>query len=435
MSKTTRRQFLSNVAATGAAGALGGCTTPAPTEVAAVTTPPPAPAPAPEPVVKVEAPARRVLGPNDRIRCAFIGVGGRGGSILDSTLDLKDVDVVAVSDVYKPTLERAVAKCRAKVPDAKAYVAFEELLAAETLDAVVIGAPDHIHAPAILAALDRNHDVYTEKPMTLTWQEAKAVRDRVNEKAAVLQTGTQLRSVNIYQKAREVIQAGGIGKVVMVQVDRHGWGGFTRSRPANFQAADVDWQRFLRDTKPYPFEEQRYLNWRRYVEYSNGASGDLMLHHLDLCHFITGCGMPQRVMSTGGIYQLNDGRTCADTIGVLLEYPEKFTFSFAATFVNGHYGLLERYLGSEGTIEIRDMSTLNIFKGRRQNESVETIKSTGINNTPHLEDFFRCMRTREKPIAPIEAGFMGAICCHMAVLSEQSGDAATWDATTESVRV
>ncbi|MDZ4860907.1 MAG: Gfo/Idh/MocA family oxidoreductase, partial [Candidatus Hydrogenedentes bacterium] len=355
--------------------------------------------------------------------------------LLDSTLGLKDVDVIAVCDVYSGARDAAAAKCRAKYADAKSYIAFEDMLATEKLDAVVIGTPDHIHASAILAALDCNLDVYTEKPMTLTWQEAKAVRDRVNAKSAVLQVGTQLRSVGMYQKAREVVQSGAIGKVVMVQVDRHGWGGHTRKKPAGFLASDVDWQRFLRDTKSYPFDEQRYLNWRRYVEYSNGASGDLMLHHLDLCHFITGCGMPQRVMSVGGVYQINDGRTCADNIGVLLEYPEQFMFTFGASFVNGHFGLNERYLGSEGTLEIRDMSTLSIYNGKRQDETVEKVQSTGIHNEPHLEDFFRCMRTRQKPIAPIEAGFMGAVCCHMAVLSEQTGNAMVWDAASDSVKV
>ena len=88
------------------------------------------------------------------------------------------------------------------------------------------------------------------------------------------------------------VQSGGIGKLVMVQVNRHGWGGHTRPTPPGFNESQVRWDLFLRDTKQYPFDPQRYLNWRRYVEYSNGAAGDLMLHHLDIFHFISGCTMP-----------------------------------------------------------------------------------------------------------------------------------------------
>lgn len=426
--KTTRRQFLSNAATAGATGALSGCATIAAHEQTA--------APGEKPiVVAANAPARRALGANNRIRCAFIGIGNRGGSILDSTLTLDDVDVAAVCDIYDGAREAALAKCQKRVPHARSYVVFEELLAKEKLDAVVIATPDHLHAPAILAALECGRDVYTEKPMTLTWQEAQAVRERVQSTGAVLQVGTQLRSMPMYQKAREVVQSGGIGKLVMVQVNRHGWGGHSRPVPPGFNASQVRWDLFLRDTKEYPFDPQRYLNWRRYVEYSNGAAGDLMLHHLDIFHFITGCAMPPRVMSVGDIYYAQDGRTCPDNIGVLLEYNEKFHFNFAASFVNGHFGLVERYLGSDGTLEVRDMSELTIYRGQRGDEKAETITSAGILNGPHLQNFFDCMRTRKTPIAPVDAGWMGATCCHMSVLSEQSGQSAKWDAAANLVKV
>lgn len=436
MKKTTRRQFLFNAATAGAAGALGGCATPS--EEARIIAPAvQAPEPAAEEpiVVAANTPTRRTLGPNDRIQCGFIGIGNRGGSLLDSTLKLPDVDVVAVCDIYDGARETALAKCKRKVADARAYVVFEEMLAKETLDAVVIATPDHLHAPAILAALDCKRDVYTEKPMTLTWQEALAVRERVRSTGAVLQVGTQLRSMPMYQKAREVVQSGGIGKLVMVQANRHGWGGHSRPMPSGFDPSHVRWDLFLRDTKEYAFDPQRYLNWRRYVEYSNGAAGDLMLHHLDIFHFITGCTMPPRVMSVGDIYEAKDERTCPDNIGVLLEYNERFHFNFAASFTNGHFGLVERYLGSEGTLEIDDMSSLTIYRGRRGEEKAEKVGSAGILNEPHLQDFFACMRSRKTPIAPVDAGWMGATCCHMSVLSEQSGQSAKWDAATSSVKV
>lgn len=424
MKKTSRRQFLSQVASTGAAGALAGCTT---------TAAPPEPEPAA--VAVASAKTRRVLGANDRIRCGFIGVGNRGADLLGSTLTLADVDVVSVCDIYTPSREAALAKCRAKYPSATAHVDYLSMLDREQLDAVVIATPDHLHAPMILAALNASCDVYTEKPMTLTWEEARDVRACVERTGAVLQVGTQLRSMPMYQQAREVVQSGGIGKVVMVQVHRHGWGGHSRPRPASFDPSQVRWDLFVAHTRQYPFDEQRYLNWRRYVEYSNGAAGDLMLHHLDICHFVTGCKMPQRVMSVGDVYHIADGRTCPDNIGVLLEYAEKFQFNFAASFVNGHYGLVERYLGSEGTLEVREMSEMSIFRGRRREETEEKVGSTGIRNEPHLADFFACMRTRKKTIAPVDAGVMGATCCHMAVLSEQTGQSAKWDAAAQAVTV
>ncbi|MBI2431956.1 MAG: hypothetical protein HYV26_03715, partial [Candidatus Hydrogenedentes bacterium] len=133
--------------------------------------------------------------------------------------------------------------------------------------------------------------------------------------------------------------------------------------------------------------------------------------------------------SVGGLYEMKDGRTCPDTIAVLLEYPEKFLFTYTTTYVNGKFGLNERYIGSEGVLEIREMDEMSIWRGDQE----EIVPSAGVLNGPHLEDFFHCMRTREQTIAPVEAGCIGATCCHMAVLSEQSGESVKWDAALGKV--
>ena len=408
---SSRRDFLTAVAVLGAAGVTGGC----------ATTPSSAP---PKSRASVQ---RRALKANDTIQCGFVGIGSRGSSLLKSVLAQKDVEVVAVCDIYDVALNAALDACRVRVPGVRSYVRFEDMLAHEKLDAVVIATPDHIHAPVILAALDHGMDVYTEKPMTLTADDARRVRDRARETGAVIQVGTQLRSMPMYQKARDVARSGGIGKLVAVQVNRHVGGGGKKKLADTINEQHVSWDLFLRNTKRYPFDPNRFANWRRYVDYSNGAAGDLMLHHLDICHFITGCSMPDRVMSVGGVYFLKDGRTCPDTISALLEYPEEFHFNFITTYVNGHYGLVERYLGSEGTIEVRDMGEMSIIRG----DKTEIVPSAGVLNEPHLEDFFRCMRTRQTTIAPVDAGFMGAACCHMAVLSQRNHECVSWNRMRE----
>jgi len=425
---TSRREFLQRAAATGAAGAMGGCATSSKHERVAAAAPSP-PAPAAVPVRE-----RRKLGPNDRIQCGFIGIGKRGGSILDSILKRNDVDVVAIADVCDMNRAEALAGCRKKVADAREYVRFEELFEKEKLDAIVTATPDHIHTPVILTALEARCDVYSEKSMTLTMDQAKAIREKARETGAVFQVGTQLRSNNMYQAARVAFQSGAIGKLLAVHVNRNTWGGGTYRATAGLTAENTHWDLFLRETKPYPFDVDRFVNWRKYVEYSNGAAGDLMLHHLDLCHYITGCSMPERVMSVGGIYApSSSGRTTPDTISVLLEYPEQFQFNYITAYVNGHYGLTERYLGTEGTIEVRDMGEMTIYRGREKNEKQEVVKSVGILDEPHLDDFFNAMRTRGATIAPVGAAFMGATCAHMAVLSEQTGESAKWDAATETI--
>ncbi len=410
MRRATRREFMGIAVGAGAATLAAGCVRQAAAKGAV---------------------SRRAVGANDRIRCAFVGIGSRGGSILQSALAIDGVEMVAVADTYDANRASSAALCKKKYADVKSYVRFEELLEQEKLDAVITATPDHVHAPVIFAALDRGLDVYTEKPMTLTCEVAKGIRDRVRATGAVLQVGTQLRSMGMYHKVREVAQSGELGKLLQVQVNRDGGG--TRLDPAlapkGANEQNTHWPLFLRDTKPYAYDPLRYFYWRQFKEYSNGYFGDLMLHHLDMCHFVTGCGMPKCVKAAGGIFLYNDGRTCPDTINALIEYPEGFLFNYATTAGNGHYGLVERYLFAKGTIEIRNMGEASIF---RADSTEEKIPSKGILNGPHLDDFFACMRSRKKTIAPVEAGMMGACCADMAVKSMNSGEAVRWDAEREA---
>lgn len=438
--QSSRREFMRNAAIAGTAGwilngrALAENVTPAEPKGAPAKNfaRQPAKPKAAKPVRKAAAPKPRIQGKNN-IRCGFIGVGNRGSSILQSTLSFEDVAVVAVADTYDVWRDRAAGWCKAKRAEVNSYVLFEDMVEKEKLDAVVIAAPDHIHESAILYALDHGCDVYTEKPMTLSWESAARIRDRVAEKNAVLQVGTQLRSMPMYQKAREVIQSGTLGPLVLAQVNRHSKEErLDPSRvPGEANENNVHWKPFLRDTKPHAYDPVRYFWWRQFTEYSNGYFGDLMLHHLDMCHFVTGCGMPLRVKGAGGIYYLKDGRTCPDTVSALLEYGEGFQFNYTTTAVNDHYGLTERYLCADGTIEIRGMTEMSIFR----KDIEEKVPSEGILNEPHLRNFFDCMRSREKPIAPVEAGLMGAACARMAFASMENGTAAVWDASTESAVV
>lgn len=175
------------------------------------------------------AASRTVAGANDRIQVGMIGVGSRGAHLLDLVLrrvrDSNDAEVVALCDVYQARLNKAAAKA----PGARTYMHHQELLDQKRLDAVVIATPDHWHAPITLAALDRGIDVYCEKPMTHTLEEARIVRDRVREKKRVMQVGVQAMSWNRWHKIRDVVQAGTLGKVVAVQ------GTYSRNNP------DGDW--------------------------------------------------------------------------------------------------------------------------------------------------------------------------------------------------
>lgn len=430
MSRTpsSRRDFLRHAAALGMTGAVAGCAT---TQTAQAPPPaaPVAPVAAAAPVEAPKAiPERRTPAPGEKIRIGWIGAGSRGGGVLQEALPFDDIDVVAVCDSYDPWRDRAVAWCKKARPNTPVtpYVRFEEMLEKETLHAVHIATPDHIHFPAIMAALDLGLDVYSEKPMTLTWDEAEAVQARVDETGAVLQVGTQLRSLSMYRQVRERLAAGEIGQLVEVHVNRHSAGGSLtrRNPPGEVTAANTHWEVFLRDTKQYAFDPRRYFLWRLYEEYSNGVIGDLMVHHLDICHFVTGAAMPTCVMSVGDNAVFKDGRTVPDTVSVLLKYGEGFHFNYTTTLANNHYGLVERYIGTEGVIDIEGMGSFTVHR----RGSADTVKSPALDTKAHLADFYRCIRSRGTTIAPAAAGFQASAVASMAMLSQRTERAVLWNA-------
>src|SRR5450755_3531214 len=228
----------------------------------------------------------RAMGANDRINVGVIGLGGRGSYLLDMVLhrvaEKSDVQVAALCDPYQARLNKAAAK----VPGAKTYAHHQELLQHPGLNAVTIATPDHWHAPIALAALDRGLEVYCEKPMTHTLEEARVVRDRVREKNRIMQVGVQALSWDRWHKIRDVVQAGTLGKVVAVQgtYSRNNqsgdwnWKIDPAAGPDGKDDLHIDWKQWLGNAPERPFDADRFFRFRKYWDYSGGIATDLHYH-------------------------------------------------------------------------------------------------------------------------------------------------------------
>ena len=133
----------------------------------------------------------RIIGANDRINVAVIGLGARGSDHLNLLLQHRankaDIEIVALCDVYQKRLSMA----SKKVPGARTYVHHQEILQRSDIDAIFTATPDHWHAPITLAAMESGKDVYVEKPMTHTVEEGKVVAHRVKELNRIVQVGVQ----------------------------------------------------------------------------------------------------------------------------------------------------------------------------------------------------------------------------------------------------
>ncbi|MGO9202085.1 MAG: Gfo/Idh/MocA family protein [Limisphaerales bacterium] len=239
-------------------------------------------------------PARGRQGPNDKLNIAVIGVGGRGGSNLES---VASENIVALCDVY----ERAVLRAAQQFPGAKKYSDFRRLFdQAKDFDAVVVSTCEHTHAFAVLPALQLGKHVYCEKPLTHDVWEAGVILEAARKAKVATQMGTQIHASDNYRRVVELIQTGAIGPVreAHVWVSR-AWGWQSdeearahrdivsvRERPAGLSPlpAGLDWDLWLGPAPFRPFHEVYWPGpkWYRWWDFGNGTMSDLGSHWNDL---------------------------------------------------------------------------------------------------------------------------------------------------------
>jgi predicted dehydrogenase len=302
---------------------------------------------------------------SDRVGLATIGIGGQGTADTKQALKVPGVELVAVADVYDGRLRRAREVFCDQIATTRDY---REVLARKDVDAVIVGTPDHWHSTIALDAMQAGKDVYLEKPMVHRVDQGMALVEAQKRTGRILQVGSQRTSSLIYAKAKELLAAGAIGELNLVEA----WwnrnspiGAWQYSLPPDASPATIDWDRFLGRAPKRAFEPIRLFRWRNYDDYGTGVAGDLFVHLFTGVHFITGALGPTRVTSAGGLRYWKDGRDAADVMLGLYEYPKterhpEFTLSLKVNFAAGGGGEDGfRFIGPEGVMSVgRDGVTL-----------------------------------------------------------------------------
>lgn len=321
--------------------------------------------------------AAQVRAANDRIQIALIGAGGMGTEDVNSSLAQPGVEIVAAADVYDGRLLRAKERWGSQVFTTRDY---REVLARPDVDAVIIGTPDHWHAQIAVDAMNAGKDVYVEKPMVQKVEDGHRLIEAQKKNNRILQVGSQRVSSIVYQKAKDLLQAGAIGQVNMIEAwwDRNSAiGAWQYSLPPDASPTTIDWDRFLGSAPKVPFEPIRLFRWRNYRDYGTGVAGDLFVHLFSGMHYIMDSVGPTRVFATGGLRFWKDGRDVPDIMLGLCDYPQTakhpaFNLALRVNFVNGSGETSGfRFVGSEGVLSVDNGVT--VAKQPRESEPGYTI--------------------------------------------------------------
>ena len=394
----------------------------------------------------------RVRGANDRLNVGFVGCGGRMNThirhIVARSTAKGDVMAVAVNDIWDK--RKKAAQEATGVEATSVYHDYRELCQRSDIDIVVISSPDHWHHAHALAALKAGKDVYLEKPMTYTIDEAKDIAEAVKTGGRVLQVGSQYASMDHFWKAKQAIADGLIGQVMWAS------GGFGRNRnkrgewnyaiDADATEKTLDWKAFLGTAPKRPFSPERYFRWRKYWDYSGGIATDLFYHTVSPLLVTIGPEFPHRVTAGGGIYAQHD-REVPDTFFMNVDYP-KWTMQLACSVGSGVGAPLVIH-GSEGTIfvardsESLDNTEIEVVPDREYKD--DFVKKTGSETVkiavqpfargthPHMDNFLDCVRSRKEPNLDADTGYRAMAAIGMGVSAVRRGEVLFFDARRERV--
>jgi predicted dehydrogenase len=396
----------------------------------------------------------RVLGANDRINIGCIGIGGRGSGDMRWAMEVgknsRPAQVVAVCDVYQKRLNRAKDFSKAEL----ATLDYREVIARKDVDAVIIATPDHWHAPIAIEAMKAGKDVYCEKPMTRTVEEAKRFYETAKATKRIVQIGSQTTSSDQWWKARKAIEDGMIGQLLMSQGSYHrnstkGEWNYDIDPNAGPEAKGddyIDWKMWLGSAPKRNYDAERFFRFRKYWDYSGGIATDLFYHVVAPLNICWGeAQFPQKVMASGGIYVFKDGREVPDTFHLIAEFPKGHSLVLSSSLANSQHipGLIR---GHEGTImmvpggqfESRVQSITVTPEGIAKKAFVEkwgkeVVELQTEKREDHMENFLRCVKTREKVVLDALTAYKAMTTIGMSVQSYREGRALYFNEATQRV--
>jgi predicted dehydrogenase len=413
--------------------------------------------------------ASKTVAPSDRLRFGIIGIGMQGNWLLSSAIDLPGVECVSACDLYdgRHTLAREITN-NPKLPTTRRY---QELLADKNIDCLIAAVPDHWHKQIVVDAVSAGKDIYCEKPMSHTGAEGAEMADAQKRTGRIVQIGSQRVSSLICKKAKEMVEQGMLGDLMMVE----GWlgrndptGAWEYPPPMDLSPQNLDWETWQGTVPKRAFNPEIFARWRCWKEYGTGVAGDLLVHLVSGMMFVLGWNEPPKhAMAMGGILRWKDGRNMPDVHAALFQYGD------IPVYMRLNLGTempeVYRFQGSKGILEMTEFglsftpqtgkdSGPSYYDGSfphamrdayekewrekntpklGQEPMPESISFKGPDYDdvkPHLWNFFEAVRSRKPIVEDAVFGHHAALACHMANEAYFRQQAVRWDASSRTIK-
>src|SRR5260370_20145233 len=261
--------------------------------------------------------APRAARASDRVRFGMVGVGMQGSGLLSQAVRLAGVECAGACDLYdgRHTLAREIVR-----PDLPVTRRYQALLDDKNIDCVVAAVPDHWHKQVVVDAVSAGKDIYCEKPMSHGPADGVAMVEAAKRTGRIVQIGSQRVSSQLCAKARELVAAGMLGDLMLVE----GWlgrndptGAWEYPPPPDLSPRTLGWDTGPGTVPKRPFDPLTFRRCRAWKAYGTGVAGDLLVHLISGMMFMLGINEPPRqAFAVGGIRRWKAGRNMPDVQAV-----------------------------------------------------------------------------------------------------------------------
>lgn len=383
------------------------------------------------PVVSRSA-VRGAQAPSNQTSVACIGVGNRGGGLLQEVASQDHVVVVGICDVFQQRREntaRWVNQHHGRQV-CTAYRDLREMLARNDIDAVVIATPDHWHVPAALLAVRSDKDVYVEKPLGLSMEEDIALRQEVNRYGRIFQYGTQQRSLTHVRHGAELVRNGRIGKLQAVTVTAPSYGFEGGSLQPIPVPAGLDYELWLGPAPWRPYTKDRCTEWGAYwcSDNAHGFIGGWGAHPLtDMVWALgddPGSAVPVEFEGTGKF-----GKGLFDAP---YDWNIRGRFASGASFHFTPGGDCVTLVGDRGQVSI-SRGGLRTEPASLKSERIGPNEIRLYESSSHMGNFVECVRNRRRTVAPVEVAVLSDAITQLSMIAIWTGRKIRWDSQKEEV--
>ncbi|HEX9652194.1 MAG TPA: Gfo/Idh/MocA family oxidoreductase [bacterium] len=357
----------------------------------------------------------RILGANDRVNFAVIGLHGRGNAHLSSIAACKNTLVTHICDVDRRELEVFSPKVVEKFSQKPAWEKdVRKLLESKDIDAVTIATPEHWQTPMAIMALQAGKHVYVEKPSSHNPAEGEMLVAAQKKYGQLVQLGNQQRSSAHTIEAMQKIRDGAIGKPYF------GKGWYSNERKAIGVGKGVpvpdylDWDLWQGPAPRRPYKDNVHpYNWHWFWHWGTGETLNNGTHEVDLCRWALGVDFPKRITASGGRYHFKDDWEFYDTLVTSYEYDDKLITWEGKSCQGSKYfgrGRGATIHGTDGTVlidrdgyEIYNLSDEKVFAfAKPQKDASMDIVGDGPMTVAHFQNLLNAITSGEQLHSPIE---------------------------------